>query len=364
MKLVIDAVGIKHSGGAVVLLDFISTAIKDCRIYSIYIFVSPKSVRNFTLAENKKVYEIEQVMAEKSYLYRIWWSQFGLTKECRKINADVAICMTGISRLDSSVPYMTFIQQSLPFAKESIPEMGYKKKLNIWVTRKLMARSCKRASEVMVQTSTMKQSVLDTFHLDNEQVVVVTPPMPIHKHVKPEPVIPKIEKKVRFLYVGSNAAHKNIRTLIEGFHHLYRTHPNIELCLTFAKAHPLNEISWITCLGFLEHNQIWAAYQDADIYVMPSLVETVGLPLMEAMSVGLPILVADRAYAHEICQDAAIYFDPLSPLDLSNKAKKLLEDKNTYNKLSMKSKMLYKSKVSKDGYKIMLDRLIKLSKRV
>jgi hypothetical protein len=36
MKLVIDAVGIKHSGGAVVLLDFISTAIKDCRISSIY----------------------------------------------------------------------------------------------------------------------------------------------------------------------------------------------------------------------------------------------------------------------------------------------------------------------------------------
>jgi glycosyltransferase involved in cell wall biosynthesis len=131
--------------------------------------------------------------------------------------------------------------------------------------------------------------------------------------------------------------------------------------LTFHKAHPLNQVGWITCLGFLDPNQIWAAYQDADIYVMPSLVETVGLPLMEAMSVGLPILVADRAYAHEICQDAAIYFDPLSPLDLSNKAKKLLEDKNTYNKLSMKSKMLYKSKVSKDGYKIMLDRLIKLS---
>jgi hypothetical protein len=65
----------------------------------------------------------------------------------------------------------------------------------------------------------MKQSVSDTFHMDNEQVVVVTPPTPIHRHIKPEPVIP--EKKVRFLYVGSNAAHKNIRTLIEGFRHLY-----------------------------------------------------------------------------------------------------------------------------------------------
>jgi hypothetical protein len=57
-------------------------------------------------------------------------------------------------------------------------------------------------------------------------------------------------------------------------------------------------------------------------------------------------------------------FDPLSPVDLSNKAKKLLDDKNTYNKFSQKSNMLYKSKVSKDGYKIMLDRLIKLSKGV
>lgn len=54
-------------------------------------------------------------------------------------------------------------------------------------------------------------------------------------------------------------------------------------------------------------------YSAADALVFPSLTESYGLPLVEAMSIGMPIVAADRPYARELCGPTAIYFDPLSP---------------------------------------------------
>ena len=57
---------------------------------------------------------------------------------------------------------------------------------------------------------------------------------------------------------------------------------------------------------------------------MPSLVETVGLPMLEAMSAGVPVVAADRDYAHDLCGDAALYFDPLDHTALAQTLQSLL----------------------------------------
>jgi glycosyltransferase involved in cell wall biosynthesis len=59
---------------------------------------------------------------------------------------------------------------------------------------------------------------------------------------------------------------------------------------------------------------------------MPSLVETVGLPMLEAAAQGTPVIAADRPYAHDVCGSAALFFDPLDPLDLAAKVQTLLSE--------------------------------------
>lgn len=59
-----------------------------------------------------------------------------------------------------------------------------------------------------------------------------------------------------------------------------------------------------------------AQYADADALIFPSLDESFGLPLVEAMTLGLPILAAERPYARSLCGDAAIYFDPSTAASL------------------------------------------------
>ncbi|MDZ4063070.1 MAG: glycosyltransferase, partial [Coriobacteriia bacterium] len=51
-----------------------------------------------------------------------------------------------------------------------------------------------------------------------------------------------------------------------------------------------------------------------------------GLPMIEGMRAGVPICVADRPYAREICQDAALYFDPRQPADVANSLGRVLDD--------------------------------------
>src|SRR5688572_8480168 len=94
MHLAVDAVGVKHSGGATVLLDFLDAAIADERVSAITLFCSPKATRAFDLPRSEKVVEREQVRAERNRLYRFWWFERQLGSRARQEGANVLLCMS------------------------------------------------------------------------------------------------------------------------------------------------------------------------------------------------------------------------------------------------------------------------------
>jgi glycosyltransferase involved in cell wall biosynthesis len=68
-------------------------------------------------------------------------------------------------------------------------------------------------------------------------------------------------------------------------------------------------------------------YQRADILVSPSLVESFGYPLVEAMAHGLPVVAADTEVNREICAEAALYFSPRSSEDLARAVRQVAADR-------------------------------------
>jgi glycosyltransferase involved in cell wall biosynthesis len=78
-------------------------------------------------------------------------------------------------------------------------------------------------------------------------------------------------------------------------------------------------------LGYLGGCALKAAYQLATVLVTPSLVESGNLILTEAMAMGTPIVAANRAYARDLCGDAAVYFNPVRPAELAAAVSDLLE---------------------------------------
>jgi glycosyltransferase involved in cell wall biosynthesis len=79
-------------------------------------------------------------------------------------------------------------------------------------------------------------------------------------------------------------------------------------------------------LGGLSDAELKALYQNALCFVFPSLYEGFGLPPVEAMSCNCPVIASDIGALREVCQNAALFFDPRSPIDLAEKIGRIRQD--------------------------------------
>ncbi len=360
MHIAIDAVGFKHSGAATVLLDFLKAAVHDPRVARLTVFCSPRSVRAFALPEDPKIRSVERPRAEHSYLYRLYWFERGLDRACREAGADVLFCMSGTGRLHGEIPHVTFIQQSKPFFGEIYRASTPRQRLRLWLLKVLMKRSARSASVVMVQTATMKSWVRRDFQLPDERIEVVqpSPPEPVHgEKISIEPM-EAVPAGLRLLYVGSDAPQKNLGTIVRGLTQLREIVPGVTLFLTLALDHPVCSVPGVVCLGYLDGARLWKAYGLATAVVMPSLVETVGLPMLEAMRMGVPVLAADRPYAHDICGNAAYFFDPHSPAAFATAAALILQNQKLRLDLARRGAALIAKRLRAAPYAKMVDIIV------
>jgi len=146
------------------------------------------------------------------------------------------------------------------------------------------------------------------------------------------------------LYVGNAYPHKNLEALIRAFVQMRTDIPDLKLVLVgkedffysrihdFARSLNLwqkeNVNSPIVFPGYVPDSQLEVIYQAARAYVFPSLYEGFGLPPLEAMAKGCPVLSSDRASLPEILGKAAVYFNPEDDDDLVVKVEQILSDDN------------------------------------
>jgi glycosyltransferase involved in cell wall biosynthesis len=125
------------------------------------------------------------------------------------------------------------------------------------------------------------------------------------------------------LYVGSHARHKNVRILIQAHQQLRAKHPELQLVLagTLAPDAPgtaavtrawtdAQRFDGIVYTGYVSDGQLAWLYGNALAFVFPSFGEGFGLPGLEAMAGGTPVLSSSATCLPEIYGDAAVYFSP------------------------------------------------------
>ena len=363
MHLAIDAIGAKHSGSATVLTDILNSVIEDPRVSKITIFCSPSHRRLFELPTSEKLIEAPRPWIDANYFFRMIWYEWLLGLTCRFLRVDVLLIASNFGKALFGIPHVTNIQQSLPFSEEAVSSFGsIFKTVRFGAVRWQMKRSCQSAACVTCQSLVMKEWLTEAFHLDPARVqAIYTAPRPLEPSNRSNSLRKQNLQEgdcYRLLYVGSDYPYKKIDTAINALELIRRRFPATELTLTLPKNHHWSSLSGINCVGYLNDERLAQAYHDTDILVLPSLVETVGLPTLEAMSLGTPVLVADRPYAHDICENAALFFDPLSPEDLAEKAIKLLTDQVLRKILIERGLALIERRRAEKPYQKIVDILI------
>lgn len=79
-------------------------------------------------------------------------------------------------------------------------------------------------------------------------------------------------------------------------------------------------------VGYVSDEELKALYEHAACFIYPSFYEGFGLPPLEAMTCGCPVIVSKSSALPEVCGDAALYCDPYSPEDIANKIQQLMSD--------------------------------------
>ncbi|HEY2980176.1 MAG TPA: glycosyltransferase family 1 protein [Anaerolineales bacterium] len=131
-------------------------------------------------------------------------------------------------------------------------------------------------------------------------------------------------EKPYLLLVASLSPHKNIQRVAAALK-LMRSQPTILVAgdapnrLVFRSSGPHDLPANMRVLGYVSDAQLRALYEHAVGLIFPSTYEGFGLPILEAMQCGCPVLCADAASLPEVAGDAALFFDPLDARDLAEK---------------------------------------------
>jgi len=169
-------------------------------------------------------------------------------------------------------------------------------------------------------------------------------------------------------YLGNAHPHKNIEGLIKAFLLLRKDYQYLQLVLSGKNHYFWQKIKEkfynpnIIYTGYLTDEEMVALYKSAKIYVVPSFEEGFGIPLLEAMACGVPVVSSNAASLPEIGDRACIYFDPVDIKDMSDKIKSVLNNQKLQKELIEKGDRHYKNfswkkmaeqtlEIYKDAYK-------------
>jgi glycosyltransferase involved in cell wall biosynthesis len=233
--------------------------------------------------------------------------------------------------------------------KSFIHKIGYKY---------IFKSACRNSEKIIAVSESTKNDVIDAFKIDPEKIKVVYEAADDRKftHVSNDLVERiKTEHALKdlpvILYVGQWRPHKNLTGLIEGFEALsLETKAKLVIVGKIDNSFPevletidkSSNMSDIIKTGFVSEDELTAWYSLATVFVFPSFYEGFGLPGLEAMSAGIPVISSDRTSLPEIYKDGAIYFNPSDPQDIKDKIKKVITDHEFRSKLIIKGKTVVK----------------------
>lgn len=184
---------------------------------------------------------------------------------------------------------------------------------------------------------------------------------------KPEP-IKELEGKRFIMYVGRPQPHKNLRRLIDAFAKIKQSHPDLNLVLAGKKdrlfkeheRYAQNHVPGVIFTGFVSEGELRWLYENTAAYVFPSLSEGFGLPGLEAMVHGTPVVSSNATCLPEIYGDAAEYFNPQDVDDMAEKISNVLDNPKRAEAL----RKLGKQQASKYSWKRMAEQTLAVYKEV
>ena len=252
-----------------------------------------------------------------AHLRRLLWTQFILPKSMARDKATVLFSTIPEGVFGEAVPQYLVVHDVTPlkFRKEYSLQWWY---FQLYV--RSLLRRVKRIIAVSEQT---KADIMTSFGIPPSQIRVIPGGCrheSFHANINPDSVKRKYHLNSYCLYVGNFHPHKNLFRLIQAFGALAknacpqlvivgnkdpRYFPGLQ-----AMVERLGLNANVLFLGYVPQNDLPGLYAGAEVFILPSLYEGFGLPLVEAMACGVPVIAAKGGAMEAVVDKAGIMVDP------------------------------------------------------
>jgi glycosyltransferase involved in cell wall biosynthesis len=219
--------------------------------------------------------------------------------------------------------------------------------------RAMLYAATRQADRILTVSESSKRDILRFFSVKPEKISVIYNAIDEHFSVPPtDDTVERVRGRYQLedlfvLYVGNVKPHKNVERLIDAFALLRRRGVDglklviigdeISKFQTLRRAvhrHKLHK--HVRFLGFVPDDTLSALYRLAGVFVFPSLYEGFGLPPLEAMACGAPVITSNVSSLPEVVGDAALLVDPYSSEAIAEAIWKVLSDSSLSERLRAK----------------------------
>jgi glycosyltransferase involved in cell wall biosynthesis len=227
--------------------------------------------------------------------------------------------------------------------------LGRFRRLKSAYLRRLFAAAVRHAAAVITVSGSTRSDLLCVFPgLERElhrKVRVIPEASSIEKQPRPEVVARYGLEGPYFLYVGELRPHKNVDGLIRAFERLVSRYPVPDALrlLIVGKRHrsytpPIGTSSRVVFTGYVEDGELYEFYRHALAYCLVSHYEGFGLPLLDAMDCGAPVITSRVSSMPEVAGDAALQVDPGDGEQIAQAMYRIISDRRLRGELIEKGR--------------------------
>ncbi len=273
-----------------------------------------------------------------------YWFEIKLPKLLKKIKPDIFLSLDGFISTSINLKQISVIHdinfehypQNLPFFHRKFYQFFFPK-------------YAKKAKTIITVSNYSKEDIIKTYGVEKEKIHVIYNGVgnsffPMNEQKKREIKKTFSSGSDYFIFIGSIHKRKNISNLLKGFD-LYKEKTKSqtkllivgkkrwwskEMTKTYQKNNFKNDILFT---GYLQEKTLPKVLGSAKGLCFPSLFEGFGLPIVEAMKCGVPVITSNTTSMPEICGESGIKVNPNNVNEIANAIKKIDEDSNLREKL-------------------------------
>ena len=345
MTVLVNIVASKFGGGVTLLRALVAELARLPPRHRFVFFVSPEQADpGFPLPSHLE-WRVPPA-GPTGPLRRLWWDQIAMRRLLRREGADVLYSLGNFAMLRCPVPQLLLVQTPVYlsdlYRRACLAQWDWRYRARYRLRRWLLCRSVAAADLVLVPSDTMREMLRREMPQQDGKVKVNY----LGPGLGPGARDPRdYHGPIRLLYPTYYGDYKNAGAALEAVKLLrqqqgdrYRLVTTADLSenrkqanpRAWAREHPLweklRQQGAIESLGLVRPEAMQDLYRSCHLLVWPTLAESFGFPLVEAMACGLPVVASDIPVNRELAGDAALYFDPMAPAELAARVREIVEN--------------------------------------